>query len=149
MAKVILTHEVSGLGSAGDVVEVKSGYARNFLIPQGVAVAWSRGGEAQVSQIRQAREARQLATLEEAQQLKAKLEAQKIRIEAKTGTGGRLFGSIKPAVVAAAVSASGIGEIDQRKVELPTIKTTGDYQATVRLHNELSATLTLQVVSAR
>lgn len=149
MAKVILTHEVSGLGSAGDVVEVKSGYARNYLIPQGVAVSWSRGGEAQVSQIRQAREARQLATLEEAQQLKAKLEAQKIRIEAKTGTGGRLFGSIKPAVVAAAVSASGIGEIDQRKVELPTIKTTGDYQATVRLHNELSATLTLQVVSAR
>ena len=149
MAKVILTHEVSGLGSAGDVVEVKNGYARNYLIPQGVAVAWSRGGEAQVSQIRQAREARQLATLEEAQQLKAKLEAQKIRLEAKTGTGGRLFGSIKPAVVAQAVSASGLGEIDPRKVELPTIKSTGDYQATVRLHNELSATVTLQVVSAR
>jgi len=149
MAKVILTHEVSGLGSAGDVVEVKNGYARNYLIPQGVAVAWSRGGEAQVSQIRQAREARQLATLEEAQQLKAKLEAQKIRIEAKTGTGGRLFGSIKPAAVAEAVSAAGLGEIDQRKVELPTIKSTGDYQATVRLHNELSATVTLQVVSAR
>lgn len=149
MAKVILTHEVSGLGSAGDVVEVKNGYARNFLVPQGYAVSWSRGGEAQVEQIRAARASRELASLEEAQQLKAKLEAGKIRIEAKAGTGGRLFGSIKPAAVAAAVEAAGIGQIDKRKVELPAIKSTGDYEATVRLHDELSAVITLQVVSQR
>jgi large subunit ribosomal protein L9 len=149
MAKVILTNEVTGLGSAGDVVEVKSGYARNYLLPQGYAVSWSRGGEAQVEQIRKARQARALATLEEAQTLKVKLEGGKIRIEAKAGTGGRLFGSIKPAAVAAAVSAAGLGEIDKRKVELPSIKSTGDYEATVRLHDELSATITLQVVSAR
>lgn len=149
MAKVILTNEVTGLGSAGDVVEVKNGYARNYLVPQGYAVAWSRGGEAQVEQIRAARKARALASLEDAQALKAKLESGKIRIEAKAGTGGRLFGSIKPATVAEAVSAAGLGEIDKRKVELPSIKSTGDYQATVRLHDELSATVTLQVVSAR
>jgi large subunit ribosomal protein L9 len=149
MAKVILTNEVSGLGSAGDVVEVKNGYARNYLLPQGYAVSWSRGGEAQVEQIRSARKARALASLEEAQTLKAKLEAGKIRIEAKAGTGGRLFGSIKPSAVADAVSAAGLGEIDKRKVELPSIKSTGDYEATVRLHDELSATLMLQVVSAR
>lgn len=149
MAKVILTNEVSGLGSAGDVVEVKNGYARNYLLPQGYAVSWSRGGEAQVEQIRSARKARALASLEEAQALKAKLESGKIRIEAKAGDGGRLFGSIKPAAVALAVSAAGLGEIDKRKVELPSIKSTGDYEATVRLHDELIATVTLQVVSAR
>lgn len=149
MAKVILTNEVSGLGSAGDVVEVKNGYARNYLLPQGYAVSWSRGGEAQVEQIRAARAARALASLEDAQALKAKLEAGKIRIEAKAGVGGRLFGSIKPAAVATAVSAAGLGEIDKRKVELPAIKSTGDYEATVRLHDELSAVITLQVVSQR
>lgn len=149
MAKVILTNEVSGLGSAGDVVEVKNGYARNYLLPQGYAVSWSRGGEAQVDQIRAARAARALASLEDAQALKAKLEAGKIRIEAKAGVGGRLFGSIKPAAVATAVSAAGLGEIDKRKVELPAIKSTGDYEATVRLHDELSAVITLQVVSQR
>ena len=149
MAKVILTNEVSGLGSAGDVVEVKSGYARNYLVPQGFAVAWSRGGEAQVAQIRAARQARALASLEDAQQLKAKLESGKIRVEAKAGTGGRLFGSIKPADVAAAVESAGLGQIDKRKVELPVIKSTGDFEATVRLHDELSATITLQVVSQR
>jgi len=78
MSKLILTSEVSGLGSAGDVVEVKNGYARNYLIPQGFAVAWSRGGEKQVDQIKAARAARELATLEEAQDLKAKLEDGKL-----------------------------------------------------------------------
>lgn len=149
MAKVILTNEVTGLGSAGDVVEVKSGYARNFLLPQGFAVAWSRGGEAQVEQIRSARKARALATREEAQTLKEKLESGKIRLEAKAGVGGRLFGSVKTSQVADAVSAAGLGEIDKRKIELPAIKSTGDYQVTVRLHDELSATITLQVVGQR
>ena len=61
MSKLILTHEVTGLGSAGDVVEVKNGYARNYLIPQGFAVAWTRGGQKQVDQIKAARAARELA----------------------------------------------------------------------------------------
>ena len=67
MSKLILTSEVTGLGSPGDVVDVKNGYARNYLIPQGFAVAWSRGGEKQVDQIKSGRAARELATLEEAQ----------------------------------------------------------------------------------
>lgn len=149
MAKVILTNEVSGLGAAGDVVEVKNGYARNYLVPQGFAVMWTRGGQSQVDQIRKARDARALASLEEAQALKAKLEESKIRLEAKAGVGGRLFGSIKPAAVADAVAQAGLGSIDKRKVELPTIKSTGDFQATVRLHQDLFATLTLQVVSKK
>lgn len=149
MAKVILTNEVLGLGSAGDVVEVKNGYARNYLVPQGYAVNWTRGGEAQVAQIRKAREARAIATVEEAQALKAKLQENKIRLFAKTGAEGRLFGSIKPAAVAAAVAEAGVGEIDKRKITVPTIKSTGEYNATIHLHDGVDAQVTLQVIAAR
>ena len=149
MAKVILTHEVRGLGSAGDVVEVKNGYARNYLVPQGFGVNWTRGGEAQVAQIRAARAARALASVEDAQALKAKLEASKVRLQAKAGVGGRLFGSVKPAAVAAAVSAAGIGEVDKRKISLPAIKTTGEYKATIHLHEGVDAEVTLQVITLR
>lgn len=149
MLKVILTNEVLGLGSAGDVVEVKNGYARNYLVPQGYAVGWSRGGEAQVAQIRAARDSRALASVEVAQAVKAKLEAGKIRMFAKTGAEGRLFGSVKPAAVAAAIAESGLGEIDKRKVTLPSIKTTGEYTAIVHLHEGVDATVTLQVIAQR
>lgn len=149
MAKVILTHEVQGLGSAGDVVDVKSGYARNYLVPQGYGVHWTRGGEAQVAQLRAARDARALASVEDAQALKAKLQENKVRLQAKTGTGGRLFGSIKPAAIADAVAAAGLGEIDKRKITLPSIKTTGEYKATVHLHEGVDAVVTLQVISQR
>ncbi|HEV7564833.1 MAG: large subunit ribosomal protein [Microbacteriaceae bacterium] len=150
MSKLILTHEVSGLGSAGDVVDVKNGYARNYLIPQGFAVSWTRGGEKQVEQIKSARTARELATLEEAQDLKAKLEATKVKLTVKAGAEGRLFGSVKTADVAAAVSAAGIGALDKRKIELPNaIKVVGEHEATVRLREDLFATITLQVVAAK
>lgn len=149
MAKVILTNEVQGLGSAGDVVEVKNGYARNYLVPQGYAVHWTRGGEAQVSQIRKAREARALASVEDAQALKAKLQEGKIRLFAKTGAEGRLFGSVKPAAVAAAVADAGIGQIDKRKITVPTIKSTGEYRATIHLHDGVDAEVTVQVIAQR
>jgi large subunit ribosomal protein L9 len=150
MSKLILTHEVTGLGSAGDVVDVKNGYARNYLIPQGFAVAWSRGGEKQIEQIKAARVARELATIEEAQDLKAKLEATKVKLTVKAGAEGRLFGSVKTSDVAAAVKTAGIGELDKRKIELPNpIKVVGDHEATVRLRDDLSATITLQVVAAK
>jgi large subunit ribosomal protein L9 len=150
MSKVILTNEVSGLGSAGDVVDVKNGYARNYLIPQGYAVAWTRGGEKQVEQIRTARTARELATLEEAQTLKAKLEETKVKLAVKVGRDGRLFGSVKTADIASAVAAAGLGDIDKRKVEIVTpIKYTGEHEATVRLRDDIVATVTVQVVAAK
>ncbi len=150
MSKLILTHEVSGLGSAGDVVDVKNGYARNYLIPQGFAVAWTRGGEKQVEQIKAARTARELATIEEAQDLKAKLEATKVKLTVKAGSEGRLFGSVKTSDVAAAVAAAGIGSLDKRKIELPNpIKVVGEHEATIRLREDLFATITLQVVAAK
>jgi large subunit ribosomal protein L9 len=150
MSKLILTHEVSGLGSAGDVVDVKNGYARNYLIPQGFAVAWTRGGEKQVDQIKAARTARELATIEEAQDLKAKLEATKVKLTVKAGSEGRLFGSVKTSDVAAAVEAAGIGSLDKRKIEISTpIKVVGEHEATIRLREDLFATITLQVVAAK
>lgn len=150
MAKVILTNEVSGLGSAGDVVEVKNGYARNYLVPQGFAVHWTKGGEKQVEQIRKAREARELQTAEQAKALKASLENALVKITVKAGADGRLFGSVRPADVADAVKTQGIGEIDKRKVEFPTpVKTTGNHGVTVRLSEDVVANVTIQVIAAR
>ena len=150
MAKIILTHEVSGLGSAGDVVEVKNGYARNFLVPQGVAVNWTKGGEKQVEAIKAARAARELKNAEEVQALKQSLEAALVKISVKAGLDGRLFGSVRTGDVAEAVEAQGIGSIDKRKVTFPTpIKSTGNHEANVRLADDVVATVKLQVVSAR
>ena len=150
MSKLILTNEVSGVGSAGDVVEVKNGFARNYLIPQGLAVVWSRGGEKQVEQIRAARTARELATLEEAQALKSKIEGTKVKLAVKVGRDGRLFGSVKTDHIAAAVESAGVGVIDKRKIEIANpIKFTGEHEATVRLRDDIVATITVQVVAAK
>ncbi|MFC5502242.1 50S ribosomal protein L9 [Lysinimonas soli] len=150
MSKLILTSEVTGLGSAGDVVDVKNGYARNFLIPQGFAVQWSKGGEKQIEQIKSARAARELATLEEAQALKAKLESSTVKLTVKAGREGRLFGSVKPGDIADAVEKAGIGTIDKHNIELSApIKGTGRHEATVRLRTDVVAAITLEVVAAK
>ena len=129
MAKLILTNEVAGLGSAGDVIEVKNGYARNYLIPQGFAVAWTRGGEKQVASIRAARDARAIHVHEEAVALKDALEAAKVKL---------------------AVKAAGLGELDKRKIHITApIKAVGEHEATVRLRDDLTAVITLQVVAAK
>lgn len=146
MSKIILTNEVSGLGSAGDVVEVKNGFARNYLLPRGFAVLWTKGGEKQVDSIKAARDSRALATVEEANTLKARLEEKAVRLNAKAGVGGRLFGSVKTADVAAAVAAAGLGQIDKRKIAFVSpIRNTGEHLATVRLHGDTIATITLSV----
>ena len=150
MLKLILTHEVTGLGAPGDVIDVKNGYARNFLVPQGLAVQWTRGGEKQVESIKAARVAREHATIDEAQDLKAKLQAATVKLTVKAGEGGRLFGSVKNSDVANAVAAAGVGTVDKRKIEITTpIKLTGTHEATVRLRDDIVATITLQVVAAK
>ena len=150
MAKLILTNEVAGLGSAGDVVEVKNGYAGNYLIPQGFAVAWTRGGEKQVASIRAAREARAIHDHEEAVALKNNLETNKVRLAVKAGAEGRLFGAVKTVDVAEAVKAAGLGELDKRKIHITSpIKSVGEHEATVRLRDDLTAVITLQVVAAK
>ena len=146
--KVILTHEVTGLGTAGDVVDVKDGYARNFLLPRGLATAWSKGGEKQVTSIRTARAAREIKSLDEAKSIKGNLEASPVTVAAHAGTGGRLFGAVSTADIADAVKAAGGPTLDKRKIEVPTpIKTTGSHSALVRLHPEVQATVELDVVA--
>ena len=150
MAKLILTQEVTGLGAPGDVVEVKDGYARNYLLPRGYALTWTKGGEKDVERIRAARKSREIATVEEAQQIAEKLQAQPVQIGVKSGESGRLFGTVGAAQIAEAVEAAGLGSIDKRTVELPErIKAVGHYSATVKLHADVTATLNLQVVAAK
>lgn len=150
MSKLILTSEVSGLGSAGDVVDVKNGYARNYLVPQGFAVAWTKGGEKQIESIKAARAARELATLEEAQAFKAKLEATTVKLVVKAGGEGRLFGSVKTSDIADAVAAAGLGALDKHTIEISTaVKSVGRYDATVRLRSDVIAALSFDVVAAK
>ena len=145
MAKIILTQEVSGLGAAGDVVTVKDGYARNYLLPRGFALTWTQGGEKQVESIRAARAARAKASLEEAQATAAALAAKSVVVAHKAGADGRLFGTVK----AEAIEAAGIGSVDKRTIHLGSaIKRTGEYKVTVRLHADVVANVVLDVVAA-
>jgi large subunit ribosomal protein L9 len=146
--KLILTQEVSGLGTPGDVVEVKDGYARNFLMPRSLAVAWTKGGEKQVASIQKARSSREIKTLDEAQAVKDRLESKPVQLSAKAGASGRLFGAVTPADIAAAVAAAGGPVLDRRKIELAQpVKSLGTHQLTVHLAPELKATVTLEVVA--
>ena len=147
--KIILTNEVSGLGAAGDVVEVKDGYARNYLVPRGFALRWTKGGEKDVEQIRRARRIREIHTLEQANEVKGQLENVKIKLSTRAGDTGRLFGSVTPADVASAIQAAGGPSVDKRRVALVApIKTVGAHQVTVNLHPEVSVRLDLEVVGA-
>ncbi len=146
--KLILTHEVTGVGAAGDIIDVKDGYARNYLLPRGFATAWTKGGQKQVDAIIKARATREVKSLDEARQMKGQLEARAVRVAAKAGNAGRLFGAVSNADIAAAVRAAGGPELDKRKIEVQGhIKTTGSYEALVRLHPEVQAKVNLEVVA--
>jgi large subunit ribosomal protein L9 len=147
--KLILTQEVSGLGGPGDVVEVKDGYGRNYLVPRGFAMGWTRGAEKQIVTIKRAREVRDVRDLGHAQEIKGQLERLTVKVPARAGAGGRLFGSVTLADVVAAVKASGGPDIDKRRIELPgQIKTVGAHSVTVRLHPEVAAKIALDVVAS-
>lgn len=146
--KVILTHEVSNLGTAGDVVDVKPGYARNFLFRRGLATAWTKGGQKQVEAIAKGREVRAVKSLEEAKSIKGNLESKAVTVVAHAGGSGRLFGAVSTSDIADAVKAAGGPTLDRRKIEVThPIKSVGSHQALVRLHPEVQATLTLDVVA--
>ncbi|BAU84620.1 50S ribosomal protein L9 [Streptomyces laurentii] len=147
--KIILTHEVSGLGTAGDVVDVKDGYARNYLVPRGFAIRWTKGGEKDVAQIRRARKIHEIATIEQANEIKAQLEGTKVRLAVRSGDAGRLFGSVTQADIADAIKTAGGPAVDKRRVELGSaIKTLGSHQVSVRLHADVIAKLGVEVVAA-
>jgi large subunit ribosomal protein L9 len=148
--KIILTQEVTGLGSPGDVVEVRDGYGRNYLLPQGFAIGWTRGGEKQVALIKRARGAREIRDLGHATEVKTQLENLKVSLSARAGEAGRLFGSVTATEVVAAVRSAGGPQLDRRRVELPGhIKSTGTYDVRVRLHPEVTAKFAVTVTPAR
>ncbi|GII22305.1 50S ribosomal protein L9 [Planosporangium mesophilum] len=145
--KIILTQEVNGLGSPGDIVEVKGGYGRNYLLPQGFAIPWSRGAEKQIDVIKRARAAREIRDLDHANEVKASLENLSVKLPVRAGEGGRLYGSVTPAEIAAAVKRAGGPDLDKRRLELSGhIKSTGAHKVQIRLHPEVSAAFTLNVV---
>ena len=144
--KLILTNEVTGLGEPGDVVEVKGGYGRNYLIPRGLAMRWTRGAEKQIELIRRARSARDIRGLDDARVAAGELSALTVRIRVRAGAAGRLFGSVSASDIADAVRASGGPVLDRRRIEIANpIRTVGRHQVTVRLHPEVSATLEVDV----
>ncbi|TNY37698.1 50S ribosomal protein L9 [Thermomonospora catenispora] len=146
--KLILKQEVSGLGEPGDVVEVKDGYGRNYLVPRGLAIRWTPGAQREVDAIKKARAAREIATLEQAQEIAEQLAGLKVTLRTRAGKGGRLFGSVTAADVAAAVKDAGGPELDKRRIEIRNpIKMVGAHEVTVRLHPEVNATIKLNVAA--
>jgi len=146
--KLILTQEVSGLGAPGDVVDVAAGYGRNYLLPRGFAMPWTRGAEKQVELIKRARAAREIRTLEDAQVVAGQLQKLNVRLKRRAGSNGRLFGSVGPADIATAVRDAGGPEIDRRKIVVPDpIKSAGSHRVQVRLHPDVSANVTIEITA--
>ena len=147
--KVILTHEVSKLGTAGDVVDVKPGFARNYLLRNNLATEWTKGGQKQVDSITKARETRSIKTLEEAKSVKGNLENAKVTLKARAGENGRLFGAVTTGEIADAIKEAGAGSVDKRKIEITTpMRSLGEYSVLVRLHPEVQAPVDVKVARA-
>ena len=146
--KLILTQEVGGLGAPGDVVDVAAGYGRNYLLPRGFALPWTRGAEKQIDLIKRARQAREIRSLEDAQAVAGQLERLTVRLQRRAGSNGRLFGSVGASDIAAAVRDAGGPDLDRLKILVPDpIKTAGSHRVQVRLHPEVSAPVTIEIAA--
>ncbi len=147
--KLILTQEVTGLGAPGDVVEVKDGYARNYLVPRGLGIRWTRGAAKTVESIKSARNARAVRDHDHAEQIKTKLEAQTVNVQVRSGAGGRLFGAVTVAEIAGALTEASGEQVDKRTIVVTNpIKSLGAHQVAVKLHDEVSASVAINVVPA-
>lgn len=147
--KLILTAAVDHLGIAGDVVEVKDGYGRNYLLPRGFAIKWTRGAEKQIEGISRARQARTVRDNEHASELRAQLEGLTVEVPARAGGEGRLFGAITAADIASAIKKAGGPAVDKRSVQIAKpIKTVGEHKVGVKLTDAVVAHLPVQVVGA-
>jgi large subunit ribosomal protein L9 len=147
--KLILTSDVPNLGGPGDIVQVKDGYGRNYLLPRGLAVVATRGAEKQVAAIRRAQQNRQIRDLGHAREVAEQLGALSVTVRARAaGDSGRLFGSVTAADIVEAVRAAGGPALDRRSVDVPSqIKTVGTHQIRVRLHPEVTSDVDVDVVA--
>jgi large subunit ribosomal protein L9 len=147
--KLILTQEVTGLGAPGDVVEVKDGYGRNYLVPRGVAIRWTRGAEKTVDSIKNARVSRAVRDHDHAAEIKSKLEAAPVSVKVRAGEGGRLFGAVSVSEIAGALAEASGEQVDKRTIAVKNpIKSLGSHVVSVKLHDEVSASVALNVVPA-
>ncbi|MGH3367423.1 MAG: 50S ribosomal protein L9 [Nocardioidaceae bacterium] len=147
--KLILQQEVSGLGAPGEVVEVKDGFGRNYLIPRGYGIRWSRGAEKQIESIKKARQVREVRDLDTAEEFQRELEELDVHLKVRAGETGRLFGAVTVADIATAVKAAGGPDVDKRRIEVGNpIKTLGAHQVVIRLHDEVTARVSINVTPA-
>jgi large subunit ribosomal protein L9 len=147
--KLILTAAIDNLGVAGDVVEVKDGYGRNYLVPRGFAIRWTRGGEKQIEGIQRSRDAREIRGQDHAAQVRGQLEGLTVQLPVRAGETGRLFGAVTPNDIAGAIRAAGGPLVDKRAVEiLKPIKSLGTHTVGIKLHDAVTAHVQLAVVQA-
>jgi large subunit ribosomal protein L9 len=147
--KLILTTSVDKLGAPGDVVDVKDGYGRNFLVPRGFAIRWTRGAEKQIEGIKRSRAAREIRGIDHAEEVRTQLEDLTIDLPARAGDTGKLFGAVTAGDVAAAIKKAGGPSVDKRAVQIAKpIKTVGLHTVGVKLHDAVTAHVRLVVVKA-
>jgi large subunit ribosomal protein L9 len=146
--EIILKQDVDRLGSKHDTVNVKSGYARNFLIPQGMAVAATPSAKKIVAEVIKQQSHKAAKAMEEAQALAAKLEGLTLKIGAKAGESGKIFGSVNSIQIAEAIQGAGL-EVDRKTIQIAedSIKELGQYEANIKLHKEVTATVKFEVVA--
>ena len=145
--KIVLRADVDNLGKKGDVLDVADGFARNYLVPKGVAIVASKGAVEQAASMRRSRDVRDARDRESAEVVARELVPKVIRIPAKAGGEGRLFGSVTAADVVEAVQAQAGVELDRRRLQLPEpIKSLGTHEVPVKLHAEVEFRITVEVV---
>lgn len=147
--KLILTAPIDKLGVPGDIVEVKDGYGRNYLLPNNYAIRWTRGAEVQIDQIKRARAAKEIKTKEQAELIRSQLEDLKVQITVQAGKSGRLFGAVTPADIALAVKKAGGPALEKRSIEIAKpIKTIGTHAVAVKLHDSITGHVSVETVAA-
>ncbi|SES14606.1 50S ribosomal protein L9 [Corynebacterium cystitidis] len=149
--KLILTAAVENLGAPGDIVEVKDGYGRNYLLPRGLAIVATRGAEKQIEGIKRAQEERAVRDLDHAKELRTQLdELTGVTVKVRTSESGKLFGSVKAGDIADAIKAAGGPALDKRIIDLPKghVRKTGNHQVIVKLHDDVEAKVNFAVESA-
>ena len=147
--KLMLTAPIDKLGVPGDIVEVKDGYGRNYLLPNNYAIRWTRGAEVQIDQIKRARAAKEIKTKEQAELVRSQLEDLKVQITVQAGKSGRLFGAVTPADIALAVKKAGGPALEKRSIEIAKpIKTIGTHTVAVKLHDSITGHVSVETVAA-
>lgn len=144
--EIILLKDIDNLGYKHDVVDVKPGYGRNYLIPQKMAVIANAPNRKKLEKIMEEIESKEQARLEEYKQIASNLEGKTLKIGVKAGTSGKIFGSVTNVQIAAALQEQHDVDIDRRKIKVDDIKELGSYVATLELHKEVSTTIDLELV---